>query len=185
LLPVYNVCVWNEAFVFVFFYMTLYIIIINIICVQACKCCDSFLKLSKAYSNLRDENFLYLCTYTAWLILCVGLIMYLLMPWRQNAYYIMNACDVLSWLLCHCLKKRRQKLKCWHVLSDAKLLLLKQKTPSNGYILCENSPRRRSPRGEFAPKIYPSRGVLCFNPLPSSYMSKNRKLLWTKKSCFC
>ena len=38
--------------------------------------------------------------------------------------------------------------------------------------------------GEFTPKIYPSRGVFCFNPMPSIYMSKNRMLLWAKNYVF-
>ena len=63
-------------------------------------------------------------------------------------------------------------------------LVLKQKTPSDGYILGVNSPRGRSPRGEFTLKIYPSRGVFCFNPMLSSYMSKNLMLLWAKNHVF-
>jgi len=62
--------------------------------------------------------------------------------------------------------------------------VLKQKTPSEGYILGGNSPRGRSPRGEFTTKIYPSRGLFCFNPMPSIYMSKNRMLLWAKNYVF-
>ena len=44
--------------------------------------------------------------------------------------------------------------------------------------------REFAERAKTSRRIYPSRGVFCFNPMPSSYMSKNRMLLWAKKYVF-